>query len=138
MTLGARDVVSLANPVRLQAVMLRELRAYRLERALNQRLQFGIAKLLPPRDQRCLGAITAHRWGGSRGVTGFRKGVGYFDLGFVIVRADRASGQAGEHNQAGKTHSQARALRLIGVLRMSRTTGNTISTKTIRTQKQSM
>jgi diguanylate cyclase (GGDEF)-like protein/PAS domain S-box-containing protein len=39
MTLGARDVVSLANPVRLQAVMLRELRAYRLERALNTTLK---------------------------------------------------------------------------------------------------
>ncbi|HVW70375.1 MAG TPA: bifunctional diguanylate cyclase/phosphodiesterase, partial [Steroidobacteraceae bacterium] len=35
MLLGARDVVTLTNPVRLQAVMLRELRAYRLERALN-------------------------------------------------------------------------------------------------------
>jgi diguanylate cyclase (GGDEF)-like protein/PAS domain S-box-containing protein len=35
MIAGARDVVTLANPVRLQAVMLRELRAYRLERALN-------------------------------------------------------------------------------------------------------
>ncbi|MDB6046537.1 MAG: hypothetical protein JWM63_5088 [Gammaproteobacteria bacterium] len=39
MTLGARDVVSLANPVRLLAVMLRELRAYRLERALNTTLK---------------------------------------------------------------------------------------------------
>ena len=39
MTLGARDVVSLANPMRLQAVMLRELRAYRLERALNTTLK---------------------------------------------------------------------------------------------------
>ena len=39
MTVGARDVVSLANPVRLQAVMLRELRAHRLERALNTTLK---------------------------------------------------------------------------------------------------
>ena len=39
MTLGARDIVTLANPVRLQAVMLRELRAYRLERALNTTLK---------------------------------------------------------------------------------------------------
>ena len=36
---GARDVVTLANPVRLQAVMIRELRAYRLERALNTTLK---------------------------------------------------------------------------------------------------
>jgi multidomain signaling protein FimX len=36
---GARDVVTLANPVRLQAVMLRELRAHRLERALNTTLK---------------------------------------------------------------------------------------------------
>jgi diguanylate cyclase (GGDEF)-like protein/PAS domain S-box-containing protein len=36
---GARDVVTLANPVRLQAVMVRELRAYRLERALNTTLK---------------------------------------------------------------------------------------------------
>ncbi len=35
MVAGARDLVTLANPTRLQAVMLRELRAYRLERALN-------------------------------------------------------------------------------------------------------
>ena len=35
MTGGARDVVSLANPVRLAAVMGRELRAFRLERALT-------------------------------------------------------------------------------------------------------
>jgi diguanylate cyclase (GGDEF)-like protein/PAS domain S-box-containing protein len=35
MTAGARDVVSLANPVRLAAVMGRELRAFRLERALT-------------------------------------------------------------------------------------------------------
>jgi multidomain signaling protein FimX len=35
MTAGARDVVSLANPVRLAAVMARELRAFRLERALT-------------------------------------------------------------------------------------------------------
>ncbi|HEY7887545.1 MAG TPA: EAL domain-containing protein [Steroidobacteraceae bacterium] len=34
MTSGARDVVSLANPARLAAVMVRELRAFRLERAL--------------------------------------------------------------------------------------------------------
>jgi multidomain signaling protein FimX len=39
MTVGARDVVSLANPGRLQAVMLRELRAHRLERALNTTLK---------------------------------------------------------------------------------------------------
>jgi diguanylate cyclase (GGDEF)-like protein/PAS domain S-box-containing protein len=39
MIAGARDVVSLANPVRLQAVMVRELRAYRLERALNTTLK---------------------------------------------------------------------------------------------------
>jgi multidomain signaling protein FimX len=39
MTVGARDVVTLSNPVRLQAVMLRELRAYRLERALNTTLK---------------------------------------------------------------------------------------------------
>jgi len=35
MALGARDVVSLANSERLQAVMQRELRAVRLERAFN-------------------------------------------------------------------------------------------------------
>ena len=35
MTAGARDVVSLANPVRLAAVLGRELRAFRLERALT-------------------------------------------------------------------------------------------------------
>jgi diguanylate cyclase (GGDEF)-like protein/PAS domain S-box-containing protein len=35
MSAGARDVVSLANPVRLAAVMARELRAFRLERALT-------------------------------------------------------------------------------------------------------
>ena len=35
MTAGARDVVSLVNPVRLAAVMARELRAFRLERALT-------------------------------------------------------------------------------------------------------
>ncbi|HEV2441809.1 MAG TPA: EAL domain-containing protein [Steroidobacteraceae bacterium] len=35
LTAGARDVVSLANPVRLAAVMARELRAFRLERALT-------------------------------------------------------------------------------------------------------
>jgi multidomain signaling protein FimX len=39
MTAGARDVVTLANPVRLQAVMMRELRAHRLERALNTTLK---------------------------------------------------------------------------------------------------
>lgn len=39
MTVGARDVVSLANPVRLAAVMARELRAYRLQRALNSTLK---------------------------------------------------------------------------------------------------
>jgi len=36
---GTRDVVSLSNPGRLEAVMLRELRAFRLERALNATLQ---------------------------------------------------------------------------------------------------
>ncbi len=36
---GARDVVSLAHPARLEAAMLRELRAFRLERALNATLQ---------------------------------------------------------------------------------------------------
>jgi diguanylate cyclase (GGDEF)-like protein/PAS domain S-box-containing protein len=39
MQLGARDVVSLTNTARLQAVMLRELRAFRLERALNTTLK---------------------------------------------------------------------------------------------------
>ena len=39
MQLGARDFVSLANNARLQAVMLRELRAFRLERALNSTLK---------------------------------------------------------------------------------------------------
>ncbi len=39
MIAGARDVVTLANPVRLQAVMLRELRAHRLERALDSTLK---------------------------------------------------------------------------------------------------
>ncbi|MGH8323025.1 MAG: EAL domain-containing protein, partial [Steroidobacteraceae bacterium] len=39
MTCGARDVVTLTNPARLQGVMLRELRAYRLERALNTTLK---------------------------------------------------------------------------------------------------
>ena len=39
MILGARDVVTLANPLRLQSVMLRELRAFRLERALNSTLK---------------------------------------------------------------------------------------------------
>jgi multidomain signaling protein FimX len=39
MVAGARDVVTLANPVRLQAVMVRELRAFRLERALNSTLK---------------------------------------------------------------------------------------------------
>jgi diguanylate cyclase (GGDEF)-like protein/PAS domain S-box-containing protein len=39
MTAGARDAVTLSNPVRLQAVMLRELRAFRLERALNTTLK---------------------------------------------------------------------------------------------------
>ncbi|HEX8757450.1 MAG TPA: EAL domain-containing protein, partial [Steroidobacteraceae bacterium] len=39
MTAGARDVVSLANPVRLAAVMARELRAFRLERALTSTLK---------------------------------------------------------------------------------------------------
>lgn len=36
---GARDVVCLSNPGRLEAVMLRELRSFRLERALNTTLQ---------------------------------------------------------------------------------------------------
>lgn len=36
---GARDVVSLQNPARLEAVLLRELRSFRLERALNATLQ---------------------------------------------------------------------------------------------------
>ncbi len=36
---GARDAVPLSSPDRLQAVMLRELRAFRLERALNNTLQ---------------------------------------------------------------------------------------------------
>ena len=36
---GARDVVTLTNPLRLQAVMVRELRAFRLERALNSTLK---------------------------------------------------------------------------------------------------
>lgn len=36
---GARDVVSLANPARLQAVMGRELRSFRLERALATTLK---------------------------------------------------------------------------------------------------
>jgi diguanylate cyclase (GGDEF)-like protein/PAS domain S-box-containing protein len=36
---GARDVVPLSNPARLEAVMMRELRAFRLERALNATLQ---------------------------------------------------------------------------------------------------
>jgi diguanylate cyclase (GGDEF)-like protein/PAS domain S-box-containing protein len=39
MTAGARDVVSLANPQRLAAVMARELRAFRLERALTSTLK---------------------------------------------------------------------------------------------------
>ena len=39
MHLGARDVVTLGNPGRLQAVVLRELRAFRLERALNTTLK---------------------------------------------------------------------------------------------------
>jgi diguanylate cyclase (GGDEF)-like protein/PAS domain S-box-containing protein len=39
MQLGARDVVSLGSAIRLQAVVLRELRAYRLERALNTTLK---------------------------------------------------------------------------------------------------
>lgn len=39
MTAGARDVVSLANPARLAAVMGRELRAFRLERALTSTLK---------------------------------------------------------------------------------------------------
>ncbi len=36
---GARDVVSLSAPLRLEAVMMRELRSFRLERALNMTLQ---------------------------------------------------------------------------------------------------
>ena len=39
MQLGARDFVSLGNAARLQAVMLRELRSFRLERALNSTLK---------------------------------------------------------------------------------------------------
>lgn len=39
MIAGARDAVTLSNPVRLQAVMVRELRAFRLERALNTTLK---------------------------------------------------------------------------------------------------
>jgi multidomain signaling protein FimX len=39
MAAGARDVVSLAAPVRLAAVMARELRAFRLERALTSTLK---------------------------------------------------------------------------------------------------
>jgi multidomain signaling protein FimX len=39
MQIGARDFVSLANTARLQAVMLRELRSFRLERALNSTLK---------------------------------------------------------------------------------------------------
>lgn len=39
MQLGARDFVSLANTARLTAVVLRELRAFRLERALNSTLK---------------------------------------------------------------------------------------------------
>jgi diguanylate cyclase (GGDEF)-like protein/PAS domain S-box-containing protein len=39
MSAGARDVVSLANPVRLAAVLARELRAFRLERALTSTLK---------------------------------------------------------------------------------------------------
>src|ERR1700737_4855632 len=39
MQLGARDFVSLRNTARLQAVMLRELRSFRLERALDSTLK---------------------------------------------------------------------------------------------------
>jgi diguanylate cyclase (GGDEF)-like protein/PAS domain S-box-containing protein len=39
MTAGARDAVCLANPVRLAAVVARELRAFRLERALTSTLK---------------------------------------------------------------------------------------------------
>jgi multidomain signaling protein FimX len=39
MAVGARDVVSLGNPTRLAAVMSRELRAFRLERALTSTLK---------------------------------------------------------------------------------------------------
>ncbi len=39
MRMGARDVVSLSSPARLEAVVLRELRSFRLERALNNTLQ---------------------------------------------------------------------------------------------------
>ena len=39
MQLGARDFVSLGNTARLQAVMVRELRSFRLERALNSTLK---------------------------------------------------------------------------------------------------
>jgi multidomain signaling protein FimX len=39
LALGARDVVTLANPARLQAVVLRELRVFRTERALDATLK---------------------------------------------------------------------------------------------------
>ena len=39
LALGARDVVTLANPGRLQAVLLRELRVFRTERALDATLK---------------------------------------------------------------------------------------------------
>ncbi len=39
MVQGARDAISLANPARLQAVIARELRSFRLERALQTTLQ---------------------------------------------------------------------------------------------------
>jgi diguanylate cyclase (GGDEF)-like protein/PAS domain S-box-containing protein len=42
MQFGARDFVSLGNEPRLQAVMLRELRAFRLERALNSTLKSAL------------------------------------------------------------------------------------------------
>jgi multidomain signaling protein FimX len=42
MQLGARDFVSLRNEPRLQAVMMRELRAFRLERALNTTLKSAL------------------------------------------------------------------------------------------------
>jgi len=39
MEIGARDLISLSNLARLQSVMLRELRSFRLERALNTTLK---------------------------------------------------------------------------------------------------
>jgi multidomain signaling protein FimX len=39
LALGARDTLTLANPARVQAVCARELRAFRMERALNETLR---------------------------------------------------------------------------------------------------